>query len=313
MITYVQGSLFSSPADVLVNTVNLVGVMGKGIAKEFKRIYPEMFREYRIVCERGELQIGTMHYWHGRNKSILNFPTKRHWRSRSQVEDIRKGLTTFAQTYDQLAVKSIAFPQLGCGNGELDWNSEVRPVMEEILGTLPIEVFIHLYDGGDGFIEHNEPEKMKAWLRTDPRELPFSELWADLLARIAVRAIENSEQIWTVGVTNPEEESVVRFSNRRLNLVAQVDIEEIRNIWQQLRSYGFVGDSELPLIASEPLIELLCELDYIRRAQFWRMKDKSRSYVPTQTSGEPEFGLQLILAASPSNEAMAEQKRATLV
>ena len=91
MITYVQGNLFESPAQVLVNTVNTVGVMGKGIALQFKKIYPDMFKEYRDLCERKQFKIGSLHLYKTPHKWILNFATKREWRRPSQLQYIPRG------------------------------------------------------------------------------------------------------------------------------------------------------------------------------------------------------------------------------
>src|SRR5206468_4250004 len=99
MISYVTGDLFSAPAKVLVNTVNVVGVMGKGIALRFKQIYPEMFREYQALCESGELQIGTLWIYRTPHKWILNFPTKKHWRDPSKPDYIEAGLKKFVASY----------------------------------------------------------------------------------------------------------------------------------------------------------------------------------------------------------------------
>ena len=118
MITYVVCDLFESPARVLVNTVNTVGVMGKGIAKQFKQIYPEMFQEYQQICERHSLDIGELWLYKTANRWILNFPTKRHWRQPSRVEYIERGLRTFVEMYHIYGITSVSFPQLGCGNGE---------------------------------------------------------------------------------------------------------------------------------------------------------------------------------------------------
>lgn len=145
MITYVVGDLFTSPAKVLVNTVNTVGVMGKGIALDFKRIYPEMFEQYVDYCESGLLDIGKLWLYKTTHKWILNFPTKKHWRSRSKVEYIEAGLKNFVDIFDSEEIKSVSFPMLGCGNGGLDWDSQVRPLMEKYLESLPIDVYIHLY------------------------------------------------------------------------------------------------------------------------------------------------------------------------
>ncbi|PJF30997.1 MAG: hypothetical protein CUN51_05830 [Candidatus Thermofonsia Clade 1 bacterium] len=144
MIIYVEESLFNSPAQVLVNTVNTVGVMGKGVAKEFKRRYPQMAERYRELCERGLLTVGKLWLYRAPDKWILNFPTKKHWRERSRLKYIESGLQKFVATYRSRGITSISFPMLGCGNGQLNWD-EVRPVMERYLKGLPIPTYIHLF------------------------------------------------------------------------------------------------------------------------------------------------------------------------
>ena len=143
MITYVSGNLFESPAKVLVNTVNTEGVMGKGIALEFKNIYPEMFKEYRALCERGKLTIGSLHLYKTPHKWILNFPTKKSWRQPSRVEYIEQGLRTLLKIYGEVGITSLAMPPLGCGNGQLDYESQVKPLVEKYLGKLSLPTFIY--------------------------------------------------------------------------------------------------------------------------------------------------------------------------
>ena len=109
MITYVIGDLFHSPAKVLVNTVNVVGVMGKGIAKDFKTIFPEMFQEYQALCEKKKIDTGKLHLWRGPHKWVLNFPTKTLWRYPSKPEYIESGLKTFVAGYARNSISSIAF------------------------------------------------------------------------------------------------------------------------------------------------------------------------------------------------------------
>lgn len=142
MLVYLRTDLFTSPAQTLVNTVNTVGVMGKGLAKTFKELYPEMFRAYREHCERNELQTGSLMLWRGPDKWVLNFPTKTTWRLPSEVEYIESGLQRFVETYEELGITSVSFPPLGCGNGNLDWR-EVKPVMERYLKKVQIPVYIH--------------------------------------------------------------------------------------------------------------------------------------------------------------------------
>jgi O-acetyl-ADP-ribose deacetylase (regulator of RNase III) len=145
MLTYVTISLFDSPAQTLVNTVNTVGVMGKGIAAVFKKLYPEMYGQYRRLCQEGKFNVGTLYIYRTPNKIIVNFPTKKHWRQPSQVEYIEAGLRKFVEHYTDYGISSVSFPQLGCGHGELDWETQVQPVMERYLQNLPIPVYIHLY------------------------------------------------------------------------------------------------------------------------------------------------------------------------
>ena len=186
MLTYVVGSLFESPAHTLVNTVNTEGVMGKGIAKQFKTIYPEMFGEYQRLCERGQFTIGQLWLHKTPNKWVLNFPTKTTWRKPSKVEYIERGLKKFADKFSDWGITSVAFPLLGCGNGELNWESQVQPLMEDYLADLPIQVYIHTYQTDPSEKpEHRKIREINRWLRSEPRSLPFSEVWRDLKAKLA--------------------------------------------------------------------------------------------------------------------------------
>ena len=142
MLRFVQTNIFESPAQTLVNTVNTGGVMGKGIAKEFKLRYPQMYREYRQYCDLRELEIGALHVWRGSQKWVLNFPTKTTWKLPSKTNYIERGLQTFQQYYMRLGIKSISFPPLGCGNGNLNWD-EIKPLMSKYLSNLDIPIWIH--------------------------------------------------------------------------------------------------------------------------------------------------------------------------
>lgn len=136
MIQETQGDLLNADAEALVNTVNCVGVMGKGIALQFKRRFPDVFKEYTTACDRGEVQIGRMHVVPTGEimgpKYVINFPTKRHWRSPSRLEYINEGLQDLRNVLGELGIRSIAIPPLGAGNGGLNW-SEVHPLIEEAL------------------------------------------------------------------------------------------------------------------------------------------------------------------------------------
>jgi O-acetyl-ADP-ribose deacetylase (regulator of RNase III) len=139
MLTFTEGNLLTANADALVNTVNEVGVMGKGIALMFREAFPENNREYEKACKRGQVRVGHMLVVENRTqwgpKWIINFPTKKHWRQPSKVEWIRDGLKDLLVTIVKLDIKSIAIPPLGCGNGGLEWE-EVKRLIVETLGTL---------------------------------------------------------------------------------------------------------------------------------------------------------------------------------
>lgn len=141
MIETQQGNLLNAPVEALVNTVNTEGVMGKGIALQFKQAYPQMFRAYEQACKAGEVHLGKMHVYDlgglvGGPRWIINFPTKGHWRSKSKKQDIESGLQNLVETIKRLNIRSIALPPLGCGHGGLEW-SDVRPLIEASLEELP--------------------------------------------------------------------------------------------------------------------------------------------------------------------------------
>lgn len=139
MIHSARGNLLEAEAEALVNTVNTVGVMGKGIALMFKEAYPENFREYVDACKRGDVIVGKMfvterHALHGA-RWIINFPTKKHWRGASRLEWVVAGLDDLRRVIEEKGIRSIAIPPLGTGNGGLDWR-DVRPVVTKMLASL---------------------------------------------------------------------------------------------------------------------------------------------------------------------------------
>jgi O-acetyl-ADP-ribose deacetylase (regulator of RNase III) len=119
--------------------------MGKGIALEFKQRYPEMFKEYRQLCLQGDLVVGKLHVYRAPNKIIVNFPTKKDWRQPARLEYIEAGLQKFTEGYNLYGISSVSFPQLGCGSGGLDWELQVKPIMERYLKDVSISVYIHIF------------------------------------------------------------------------------------------------------------------------------------------------------------------------
>ncbi len=140
MIRRGMGNLLEAPVEALVNTVNTVGVMGKGIALQFKEAFPDNFVVYAAACERREVAIGRMFVFERRvllgPRWIVNFPTKKHWMHPSKLDYVREGLVDLVRVVREHGIRSIAIPPLGAGQGGLAWSS-VRPLIEAAMADLP--------------------------------------------------------------------------------------------------------------------------------------------------------------------------------
>jgi O-acetyl-ADP-ribose deacetylase (regulator of RNase III) len=305
MILYVKGDLFQSPAQVLVNTVNTVGVMGKGIAAEFRRLFPEMYEQYRKLCETKQFRIGMLWLYKSPNKWVLNFPTKEHWRNPSRIEYIEAGLQKFVDSYADFGIYSIAFPPLGCGNGQLDFRTQVQPLMEKYLRKLPIEVFIYP-DRKSQFVEHLTPQDMEQWLRTEPTSLPFSEVWDDLRVLLA-----RKQQFHTIAKQNEFHAEMVE-SPPAIKVIAArqtylISYETLVTFWQQLRTHGFSARNIAPGLDRELsyITAIFGELEYITPVHI------SDEYRTLQTA---ITGLQVLPSAfNRSTQAHNEFEQLTLL
>lgn len=296
MITYVKGNLFTSPAKVLTNTVNTVGVMGKGIAKTAKDIYPEMFCEYQRLCEKKQLVIGTLWLYKTPHKWILNFPTKLHWRQPSKPEYVEAGLKKFVSTYATQGITSIAFPRLGCGNGELDWETVVKPLMTVYLDKLPIDIFVYSFEGSSSIPEHRDPRAMQEWLRSEPRELAFGEVWEDLRGSIGaglqLKAWDDFGLFHVESTGPPDEGLCINIGSRniwnrileglartlpnswRLRILGPGNIfvprEALLDLWQAIRSYGFCVPRMMPTgldALSRHILPIMALLPFLKRVE----------------------------------------------
>ncbi len=186
MISYTQGNLLEADVDALVNTVNTVGVMGKGIALMFKENFPLNLKAYMAACKAGDVKVGHMFVTERREllgpKWIINFPTKQHWRNPSKLEWIEKGLDDLKRVIREQEIRSIALPPLGSGNGGLDW-PVVRKLIADKLGDLDVEVVVY------------EPTAayQNVAKRTGVEKLtPARAMVADLVRRYAVLGFECS-------------------------------------------------------------------------------------------------------------------------
>jgi len=202
MVKVLIGDLFESQAQTLVNTVNCVGVMGKGVALEFKKRFPANFEDYARRCERKEVRLGEPYLFRDPSgRLIVNFPTKDHWRSPARVKDIERGLDYFARHFAQWGVKSVAMPPLGCGNGGLEW-SEVGPLIYQKLHHLPIDIEVYAPFGtpkhGLGIDFLNGPSQMSLGGKGRKQE-KFNPEWVVLME--VLRELEQQPYANSVGRT----------------------------------------------------------------------------------------------------------------
>jgi len=182
MIEHTKGNLLQADVEALVNTVNCVGYMGKGVALQFKQAYPENFHAYQRACRANEVKPGQMFIFETGKminpKYIINFPTKRHWQSKSRIEDIKSGLAALTEDIKRLEIKSLAIPPLGCGNGGLNW-SDVRPLIESAFASLP-GIHVLLY------APHGTPDARMMPVGTyKPKMTPSRALFIKLIERYA--------------------------------------------------------------------------------------------------------------------------------
>ncbi|GHO56052.1 macro domain-containing protein [Ktedonobacter robiniae] len=194
-IHYVKGDIFHSKAQVLVNTVNCKGIMGKGLALAFKQKYPAMFREYQQDCQTGRLRIGHPTLYKKSTPWILNFPTKDHWKGNSKIEYLEKGLAYFAANYKKAEITSIAFPKLGTQNGKLSWD-EVGPLMVQYLEDLDLDIYIYISDGDKEYTNNNQAEAF-IWEQLNKLALNWEELAQEvqLSAKGAKQVAERRREI----------------------------------------------------------------------------------------------------------------------
>ena len=150
MIKFTKGNILKADVEALVNTVNTVGVMGKGIALAFKKAFPLNYKLYKEACDNKEFIVGSMFITNTGQimpKFIINFPTKEHWKARSKIEFVENGMKKLVETIKTNEIKSIAIPPLGCGNGGLKWN-DVKPVILNELQNIDSNIEIIIYEPG---------------------------------------------------------------------------------------------------------------------------------------------------------------------
>jgi O-acetyl-ADP-ribose deacetylase (regulator of RNase III) len=281
MLIYHRTSIFESQAQTVVNTVNCVGVMGKGIAAQFRKRYPEMFRAYRDICEKKLLEPGTLWLWKAPDQWILNFPTKRHWRYPSKLEWIDAGLKKFVAEYETRGITEISFPRLGCGNGGLDWD-EVRPIMEKHLSPLPITTFVHDFEVNIGLPEHLEHHHSSS-VKTNRIDRSFEDFVDGLQNLVDEHAGRfrtlHSDSVFKVTFV-PENQLEIESEGG----TSRIDVDDLRSIWVKLLN-GVVTKQAVewgPLVRAQHILSLLCMFPEVRLIQIQRTN-----------SEQPEFAVEL--------------------
>jgi len=266
MIQYIKGNLFTSNAKVIVNTVNTVGVMGKGIAADFKKYYPEMFKQYKKMCDSGSFVVGDLYLYKTPNKWVLNFPTKKHWRGKSTLEYIELGLKKLVSDATKLQITDIAMPKLGCGNGGLEWETQVKPLVEKYLKKAPINVSIYDFDK-DITPEYLKPKNIEEWLMSNPENLTFNLFFEDLKSIYKTDTLFN-EKVVLAGqeyeINYHQKEEVFEISNEKLQIVLSKD--DIRAIFFTLKKIGKLCIDDLYstlFINGKVILDFLFQLPYI--------------------------------------------------
>jgi O-acetyl-ADP-ribose deacetylase (regulator of RNase III) len=263
MLMFVNTSILESNAQTIVNTVNTVGVMGKGLAHVMRERYPEMYRQYKNLCDQELLDVGKLWLWKGPETWVLNFPTKRHWRYPSKLDYIEAGLAKFVQSYEEKGIREISFPRLGCGNGGLAW-SDVKPMMESYLRRLPIRIFIHDFEANIGASEH------QVIAGDSPYVASFPAFLEDLRASI----VERGAQFRTLG---DQRGFTVHLDSVGTLMLAmdkspgiRVDADELYDAWQMLL-LGPLGEQHLVGDAksqANALLALFASLPYTRAVEY---------------------------------------------
>jgi len=211
-VKIINGNIFNSKAETLVNTVNCVGAMGKGIALEFRRRYPNMFEEYKKACANNELKPGHIWQYNKGDVSILNFAIKNDWKYPSKIEWIEKCLIEFNNNYSDWCVKSVAFPWMGAMNGQIPFD-KIRNLMIESLERInDVEIEIYTFNPDEGgplfckLLEFTEIERLdlEKLIQESGIQKRSLEILIEELSRNEIKSLFRLEESKVLGKTNIE-------------------------------------------------------------------------------------------------------------
>jgi O-acetyl-ADP-ribose deacetylase (regulator of RNase III) len=268
ILTVLDGDIFTSPAQTLVNPVNTVGAMGAGLAQDFKRLMPSMFEAYRQACQADEFSPGQLLLYRTPHKWILNFPTRRHWRASVKLETIEQGLLKFAASFAEQGIVSASFPLLG--EEALGWE-QVWPLFVSILGHLPLMIYLHPQAEQTTL----SGQALRRWLVTPPRVPPFVAWWRDLLRHLRREPHLLAQDVAYQAVLPKEGQKpglrLLSPSGEALYLSESA----LRELWAYVVQVGYVLPHALPLHldAHGPLIVALLARSRLLRSLRFQFMD----------------------------------------
>jgi len=295
MITYKTGNLLEAPVEALVNTVNTVGVMGKGIALQFKNAFPDNFKAYRDAVKSGSFQLGKVLVVPvnsiGKVRYIINFPTKDHWRYPSKIEWVESGLKDLRTKIRENHIKSIALPPLGCGNGGLDWE-QVRPMIEKEMSDLDMEVLV--YEPSAEIQELLKKEERPSAARLTPVRAMLLQLLYNYRALGEFTSEFAAEKLSYF---------LQRFGEKQLKLDFQKGIYgpysgKIRHILYTVNGYylkGYEQKDAKPFEPLEMMVDKAPEIQlYIKNELSNEERDRLRKVADLINGFESPYGLELL-------------------
>lgn len=264
MLITVETEIFQSPARVLMNPVNTAGVMSSGVSAEFKRFFPDAFSRYRSLCEAGQIEPGRLFLYPADFRTVLHLPIKRHWRTASTAEIIESGLQKLAAVWADQNIHTMAIPRFA--EGELDWDSVIRPMLEIYLGPLPIPVYLHHQSMPD---IRRSIKQLDQSLNQPPQHVAFDRVWKDMgriIRRTYGQFTAEDNRAYTVAFQD---------GTRYSRLVVTPDGEtstgigtpSLAELWDMLQSARILLPSQFPsgleAVASY-LMPLFAKVDYVR-------------------------------------------------
>jgi hypothetical protein len=206
--------------------------------------------------------VGKLYVYRTPNKIVVNFPTKKSWRQPSRLEYIEAGLQKFIDSYALYGISSVSFPQLGCGNGELDWESQVRPIMEHYLKDLPIPVYIHIFHKPKNFVPERIDKNYAQEVQLERQRVSVNQLWQDLQSLFELSKANDITPL--LGITDNE----IMFKLDSGETIS-VHKEDVDNLWNVLRLKGTLREDDIPTNSLDRktvhwFLNLMAKLPYIR-------------------------------------------------